>query len=141
VGFGFTVTVTCCVAEQPEDVVPVTVYVVVLVGLAVTLAVFVALNPVDGLHVYVPPPPAPLAVSTTEPPLQYVVEPVGVMVIVGLGLTVIGTVTGALVHPPVVPVTEYVVELGGLAVTGVPVVALNPVEGDQSYVVAPLALS
>jgi hypothetical protein len=49
-GGGLTVTVTCAVAEHPPDV-PVTVYVVVLAGFAVTEEPVVALNPVAGLHV------------------------------------------------------------------------------------------
>jgi hypothetical protein len=48
-GIGFTVTVTCAVAVHP-DAFPVTVYVVVEEGFAVTLAPVVALNAVDGLH-------------------------------------------------------------------------------------------
>jgi len=105
VGVGVIVIATDCVALQPAAVVPVTVYVIELPGVAVTLAVLVALKPVEGLQVYVPPPPAPLAVSTTEPPLQKVVEPVGVIVIVGFGLTV--TVTCCVEEQPddVVPVT------------------------------------
>ena len=47
---GLTVTVTVAVLEQPE-VVPVTVYVVVEPGLAVTEEPVVALRPVPGLHV------------------------------------------------------------------------------------------
>jgi hypothetical protein len=43
------------------------VYVVVAVGLAVTLAVFVALKPVDGLHTYVA---APLATKLVVDPSQ-----------------------------------------------------------------------
>jgi hypothetical protein len=39
-----------------------------------------------------------------------------------------------------VPVMVYVVVAVGLAVTVAPVVALNPVAGDQAYVVAPLAV-
>jgi hypothetical protein len=51
VGNGFTVTVTWSVlAQLPIVPVPVTVYVVVTAGVAVTLAVFVALKPVDGLQ-------------------------------------------------------------------------------------------
>jgi hypothetical protein len=61
-GKGLTVTVTCPVAEQPLDV-PVTVYVVVVVGFAVTDEPVVALNPVAGLHVYVL---APLTVSVAD---------------------------------------------------------------------------
>ena len=49
-GGGLMVTVTCAVAVHPLDV-PVTVYVVVEVGVAVTDAPVVLLNPVAGLHV------------------------------------------------------------------------------------------
>jgi hypothetical protein len=49
-GWFTTFTVTVSVSTQPFAFVPVTVYVVVTVGLATTLAVFVAANPVDGLH-------------------------------------------------------------------------------------------
>ena len=46
-----TVTVTVAVFTQPVVVaVPVTIYVVVLSGVAITVAVFVADNPVDGLQ-------------------------------------------------------------------------------------------
>ena len=54
--------------EQPF-VVPVTVYVVVTAGLAVTIAVLVPLKPVDGLHTYVV---APVAVKVVFPPAQMV---------------------------------------------------------------------
>jgi hypothetical protein len=61
-GNGFIVTVTCVVAVQPFAS-PVTVYVVVEVGLAVTEEPVVALNPVAGLHEYVF---APFAVSIVD---------------------------------------------------------------------------
>ena len=49
-GKGFTVMVTVADPEQvPSD--PITVYVCVVVGFAVTVAVFVAERPVDGLQV------------------------------------------------------------------------------------------
>jgi len=51
VGNGLTVIVTVAVLVHPLPLVPVTVYVVVEPGLAVTVAVLVALNPVEGLHV------------------------------------------------------------------------------------------
>jgi hypothetical protein len=55
-----------------------------------------------------------------------------VTVVTGIGLTVTVTVV-VLVHPAAeVPVTVYVVVAGGLAETEVPVVALNPVAGDQA---------
>jgi hypothetical protein len=49
-GKSFTVTVTASMLTHPFASVPVTVYVVVTVGLATTLAVFVVANPVAGLH-------------------------------------------------------------------------------------------
>jgi hypothetical protein len=67
VGNGLTVTTTWSVFTQPLASVPVTVYVVVAVGEAVTLAVFVALKPVDGLHTYVA---APLATKLVDDPSQ-----------------------------------------------------------------------
>jgi hypothetical protein len=58
--------------------------------------------PVD--HKY---PVAPLAVKTTLPPEQIVVEPLDAIVTVGAGLTVIVTLPPLLVavQPEVVPVT------------------------------------
>ena len=51
VGNEFTVTVTVAVLVQPAAVVPVTVYVIVEVGLAVTVAPVVDDKLVAGLHV------------------------------------------------------------------------------------------
>ena len=51
VGNVFTVTVTLAVLLQPFELVPVTVYVLVVVGLAVTLAHVVQDKPVAGVHV------------------------------------------------------------------------------------------
>jgi hypothetical protein len=73
VGLGFTVTVTFFVRGQlnaPIDP-EVTVYVIVLAGVAVTVAPVVALKLVLGLHVYTPLPP--LAVSTTPAPPVHIV--------------------------------------------------------------------
>jgi len=53
-----------------------------------------------------------------------------VTVMVGLGLTVTTSVC-VLLHPPVVPVTEYVVVTVGLAVTDAPVDAFKLEEGLQ----------
>ena len=69
VGAFTTFTVTASVFTQPFASVPVTVYVVVLDGVAVTIAVFVTFKPVDGLHEYVD---APLAVNVVLDPAQIV---------------------------------------------------------------------
>lgn len=70
---------------------------------------------------------APLPVSVVEFPAQIVAD---ATVTVGVGFTVTRAVAEA-VHEPVVPITVYVVVTVGLAVTVAPVVALNPVDGDQ----------
>ena len=65
---------------------------------------------------------------------------VPVIEILGAVYKVTATVVVA-VHPATsVPVTLYVVVANGVAVTEVPVVADNPVAGDQIYVDAPLAV-
>ena len=66
VGGGLTVTVTCAVAVHPFDV-PVTVYVVVEAGVAVTDEPVVLLNPVAGLQAY---EVAPVAVNVVDCPIQ-----------------------------------------------------------------------
>jgi hypothetical protein len=99
-GIGLTETVTVAVLLQPAALVPVTVYVIVDVGLAVTLAPVVADNPVDGDQLYVEPPVAvkpvekPLQIATLEPPL-----------ITGIGLIVTVTVAVLLQPAALVPVT------------------------------------
>jgi hypothetical protein len=98
VGSGLTVTVTVCVLVQPLLPVPVTVYVVVTVGLAVTGEPVVELSPDAGAQVYETPP---LAVSTTEPPVQMVAGE-GLMAMEGSGLTV--TVTVCVFVQPLLPV-------------------------------------
>ena len=104
-GSGFTFTVTCVDAVQPLPSVPVTVYVVVDVGFAVTGEPVVALSAVDGVHKYVV---APLAVSVAVCcPTQ--IAGGGVTLITGSGFTFTVTCVDA-VHPlPSVPVTVYVV--------------------------------
>ena len=96
VGVGFTVTKEVTEAVQ-VPVVPTIVYVVVTVGLAVTLAPVVALNPVEGDQLYVV---APAEVKVVEAPLQIVGE---FTVTVGVGFTVTTEVTVP-VQPAVVPV-------------------------------------
>jgi hypothetical protein len=102
VGSGFTVMVTVVKFVQPAAVVPVTVYVVVAPGVAVTVAPVVWLSPVAGDQVYVA---APLAVKLVDPPMQ-IVDEEGVTVIVGTGFTVTVTVAVPVQPLAVVPVTE-----------------------------------
>lgn len=71
VGAGFTVTVVAAVLVHPFASVPVTVYVVVAEGLAVTDVPVVVLKPVPGVHEYVVPP---VAVSVPLLPVQIVKE-------------------------------------------------------------------
>jgi hypothetical protein len=128
-GFGFTVTVTDAVLIHPLASVPVTVYVRVVVGLAVTDAPDVGDNPVVGVQVYVT---APEAVSVVLLPLHMATS--GDTVTVGLGCTITSTVV-VLVHPvKLVPVTVYIVVTAGLAVTVAPVVDDRPAAGLQVYV-------
>jgi len=95
-GSGFTVSVTVAIPVQPVVLVPVTLYVVVLVGVAVNDE---PLPP--GLQLYVL---APLAEIVELCPMQMAAG-VAVAVTVGSGLTV--TVTVAIPEQPnaVVPVT------------------------------------
>src|SRR5258706_13891173 len=99
-GRGFTVTVTCAVAEQPLLSVPVSVF--VFVDEHRDLPAFPAgrSSDVDGVQVYVC---APLAVSVADCPLQ--IAEGGVTVMMGRGFTV--TVTCAVAEQPLlsVPVT------------------------------------
>jgi hypothetical protein len=90
-GIGFTVTVTFAVLLHPVvGAVPVTVYSVVDVGLAVTVAPVLADNPVIGDQANVLDAIDELAVKLTELPLQ-MAGVVGVTNTVGLGLMVMRT--------------------------------------------------
>jgi len=104
-----TVTVTWSVFTHPFASVPVTVYVVVAVGFAVTAAVFVALKPVEGDHAYVD---APVAVKLALEPLQIVASTPALTV--GRALTVT-VVTADVAEQPFafVTVTLYEVALVG----------------------------
>ena len=126
-GRGFTLTVTCVDAVQPLASVPVTVYVVVEVGLAVTVVPVVALSPVAGDQMYVT---APDAVSVAVCCPTHIAGGAGTE-ITGSGLTFTVTCVDAVQPLASVPVTVYVVVEVGLAVTVVPVVALSPVAGDH----------
>jgi hypothetical protein len=98
-GLGFTVTTTVIVLVQPAADVPVTVYVVVVAGLAVTDVPVVPLSPVPGSQVYVD---APVGVNVADVPSHIVAAGT---VTTGIGLTVTITVE-VLVQPAAdVPVT------------------------------------
>jgi hypothetical protein len=73
VGPGFTVIRTEAVLVHPVASVPVTIYVVVVSGLAVTVAPVVADKPVAGDHEY---ETTPLAVNVTELP-EHIIDVVG----------------------------------------------------------------
>ena len=125
----FTVTVTDAVAVHPAVLVPVTVYVVVLVG--DTVLELPAPKLCDQLYVL-----APLAVNVDDCPL-FIVAGLAEANTVGNGFTVTLTVAVP-VHPAVlVPVTVYVVVPVGVTVLLAPL----PKPPDQLYVFAPLAVN
>ena len=97
-GTGITVTVICDVAVHPSKS-PMTVYVVVEEGLAVTFAAVEELNVEEGLHKYVF---APVAASCIDWPKQMLSS--GETERTGRGLTVTITCDVA-VHPSKSPTT------------------------------------
>jgi hypothetical protein len=111
----------------PDD--QLTVYIVVEVGLALTVAPDVVLRPVDGVQVYVPPVP-PLATKLTAAPVEHLVALLGVTIIEVVGVTVTNLVT-ITVHIPLVQVAVYVVVAVGVAITVAPVVTFNELAGPQ----------
>ena len=126
VGCAPTVMTIVCTFVQPFAAVPVTVYVVVTVGVTTTLGP----ESDPGIHPYVD---APVALSVVFPPVQIELF-VAVGVTVGEGFTVM-TRVAVLVQPlAAVPVTTYVVVVVGETVTVVPV--SDP--GIQLYVDAPV---
>jgi len=97
-GSGFTETITNASAV-PQLLVPVTVYIVVTVGVAVTLVPVVADNPAPGIHTYVTPPVAESAADVPKHIATFDPAPT-------IGVAVTDTVTVAeLLHPDEVPVT------------------------------------
>jgi hypothetical protein len=127
-GNGFTVTLTVAVPVHPAVLVPVTEYVVVVLGVTVLLAPLP--NPPDQLYVF-----APLAVNTEVAPL-HIADGLADALTDGNGFTVTLTVAVP-VHPAVlVPVTVYVVVPVGDTVLEFPL----PKVCDQLYVFAPLAV-
>lgn len=123
------------VAAQPAAEVPFNVYVIVVIGLAVTVAPVLALSAVFGVQVYVE---APDAFSEVFPPEQIVGEP-ALATNVGVAFTVTTSVLVPLAGQPAadVPFSVYVMVVEGFAVTLAPVDALILVFGVQVYVVAP----
>jgi hypothetical protein len=105
----------------------------VVLGFAVTDVPVVLESPVAGDHVYVV---APEAVSKALDPSQIVGE---LTVIVGFG-TMVTVPVPVPTQPPIVPVMVYVVVVPGVEVTELPVLDDNVPDGDQEYVVAPLAV-
>ena len=102
IGPVFTFIITVCVAKQPKVLSPVTVYVVVTVGVAVIVAPLLEFNEVEDIHTY---ELAPSAVKETELPGLIVVAE-AVMLTEGAGLTVI-TKEPVFEHPFIsTPVTE-----------------------------------
>ena len=89
-GNGFTVTMVCKLAVQPAAEVPVTEYVVVETGVAVTLEPVEAFKVEEGLQAY---EAAPVALSIAELPEQIACE--GVSVIKGGRLTFTNTCADA----------------------------------------------
>jgi hypothetical protein len=112
VGNAFTLTVTVAVFTQLLALVPVTVYVVVVVGDTVTDEP----DKLPGFHTYVE---APLALNEVLPPTQ-IAEFVELAVTVGNGLTVTPTVAVFTQPLALVPVTVYVVVVVGDTVTDEP---------------------
>jgi hypothetical protein len=135
VGEELTVMVIDAVLIHPAAVFPVTVYVSVPVGFAVTLVPVLELNPMVGVHVYML---APLAVNVALFPVHMLVSE-ATTVTSGTGLTVIFTLAESL-HPfASVPTTQYEPEAVLSAVTEAPVVLVKPALGYHTYVVPPLA--
>jgi hypothetical protein len=111
-GNAFTLTVTVAVFTQPLALVPVTVYVVVVVGDTVTDEP----DKLPGFHTYVD---APLALNEVLPPTQ-IAEFAELAVTVGNGLTVMVRVAVFTQPLALVPVTVYVVVVVGDTVTDEP---------------------
>src|ERR1044072_476722 len=95
-GLAVTVIGTLVVPVQPFAAVPVTVYVVVTSGYAITTLPVVIDKLVEGLQVYVL---APLTVRVTLLPLQNAAE-AGVTEMVGLALIVTDVVAFTAAQPP-----------------------------------------
>jgi hypothetical protein len=124
---GVTEIVTDALPEQPAASEPLTIYVVVALGFAVTDAPVVPDKPAEGLQAYVV---APAAFKTTLAPGQ-IVAVVGETVTLRFDPTVTVTKVDPVQPLVLVTVTEYVVVADGLAVTVAPDIEESPVAGDH----------
>jgi hypothetical protein len=114
------------VSVHPEALLPITVYVAVNGGEAITVDPVELLSEDEGVHVYVE---APDAIMVSDPPEQMLPDDEAVILMLGEGLIDIFTLSFP-AHPlPLIPVTTYVIAVVGVAITTAPVVALNPVDG------------
>jgi hypothetical protein len=107
-----TVSVTDCVAVHPLTLVPVTVYVVVVVGETETLAP----PKLPGIHVYMFPP---VALRVAELPWQS--EVFGVLIATGGAEFTVTVTVDVLLQPFSVPLTVYVVVAEGETESVLPV--------------------
>ena len=128
-GTGFTITLIVLVSPH----IPGIKYVIVLAP-AVEASIgsnkpVVASTQVPHEELQVPPPSTASMVTL---PLSWQYGPAGVMVASNCGFTVTVAVVVLTQLLTSVPVMVYVVVAAGLAVTLEPVVALNPVPGDQA---------
>jgi hypothetical protein len=125
VGVGITFTVTTVEPTQPSGDEPLTLYIVVVFGLAFGFAIPVALKLGEGVQVY---ELAPLTLNPAELPEQMVGLDAGVIIGLVVGVT---TTWAVFVHVPVDPITVYVVLNAGVASTTAPVLLLNVKVGVQ----------
>jgi Zn-dependent protease len=124
----FTFTVIISVAVHPFALVTVTVYVVVAVGFAIGCAVFVALNPVDGLHEY-ELLATPIVPIVAEVVMQFKFLSTPALTVGGAVFTITTTASVAVQPFALVTVTVYVFVEEGLAVGIASVTELKPVDG------------
>jgi hypothetical protein len=126
VGFALTLITIESVPTQPLALVPCTVYIVELAGEAVTIESAVVLRPAAGDQVKAL---APLANKLVLEPEQ--IEEGPEICRVGLACTRMVIESVPTQPPPLTPLTVYVIELVGAAVTSADVEELSPVEGVQ----------
>ena len=108
---------------------------IVVVGLAIGLEIFVKFNPVVGDHKYVVPPDA---VNVVDVPLHIVTSLPALATGNGFTVTIILSVDDPHEFDTV---TMYVIVVVGLAIGLEIFVKFNPVVGDHKYVVPPDAIN